>query len=265
MPHVLRALPSIARVAVAGHVAYRAEMTIWILTTLLPLIMLAIWSALATDGPVAGFGETELARYFVAVLIARQLTGAWVVWELNWEIRTGKLSSQLLRPFHPLANYAIWMITALPFRLAVLTPLVALLVWWRPDLAVLPSPLALAAFCVSIAMAWTLNFLIQSAFGCLSFWVDKSDGLFGVWFSVWALLSGYIAPIALLPDWVAGATYWLPFRYTLALPAELLGGFRDPATVLPELALQAAWVGAAALVVRLLWARGLRRYGAFGA
>ncbi len=259
-----RALPELARVSVSRHVAYRAELTLWILTSLLPLVMLAVWSTVTEQAVIAGYGQTEVARYFVATLIVRQLTGAWVVWELGFLIRSGRLNTELLRPFPPLVVQATWMITALPFRLAVLSPIVAALVWWRPDLLAFPGWTALGLTAVSLALAWALNFLVQVCFGMLAFWFDRSDGLFELWTSLWFLLSGYVAPMAFFPDAWRGWLDWLPFRATLGTPVELLGGFSDPSRVGLDLFRQAAWVVVAFVLARVLWTRGLARYGAFG-
>lgn len=81
--HLLRAAPALLRVGFASMVAYRAEMVVWILTATMPLVMLALWDAAAAEGPLMGFGQAEFARYFTVTLIVRQLTGAWIVWELN--------------------------------------------------------------------------------------------------------------------------------------------------------------------------------------
>ena len=261
----LRALPALARISAADHFAYRAEMTIWILTSTLPIIMLALWNAVVKDGAIGGFGAPEMARYFTATLVARQLTGAWAFWELSFQIRTGRLSAPLLRPIHPLVLQAVWMITAMPYRLAILTPVVAGLVAWRPDLLAFPGWPELALFLVSITLAWTLNFLIQVAFACLAFWLDKADGLFSAWFSVWMVASGYIAPLALFPEPARRALDLLPFRSMLAVPVELLGGFLRPADALDDLAIQAAWVVLTSALVAILWRRGVARYGAYGA
>lgn len=261
----LRATPELGRVSVSRHVAYRAEMTIWILSSLLPLVMLALWNAVAADGAIGEFGQPEVARYFVATLICRQLTGAWVIWELSFQIRSGRLSTNLLRPFPPLYVYAVWMLTAMPFRLAILSPLVAGLVWWRPDLVTFPGWSALALTALSLALAWTLNFLIQVCFGLLAFWIDRADGVFALWTSLWFLLSGYIAPLAFFPDAWQGALAWLPFRATLAVPVELLGGFLDPSQAGPDLLRQLGWLIVAWALAAGLWRRGLARYGAFGA
>ncbi len=261
----LRATPTLIRISVARHVAYRAEMTIWILTAILPLIMLALWDAVVRDGEIAGYGQAEMARYFVATLVCRQLTGAWVVWALNHDIRTGAMSPQLLRPFSPLYAHAVWMWTALPFRVVVLTPLVLSLVAWRPDLMAAPGLAQLLLFAVSISLAWVLSFLVQCIFGTLAFWVDKSDGLFGVWFALWALLSGYVAPLAFFPESWRPVLDWLPFRAMLGTPVELLGGFLEPADALEEVARQLGWTLLAGLLLSMIWRRGVRRYGAFGA
>ncbi len=49
----VRALPTLARVGFAEAVAYRAEMFVWILSTTMPLIMMALWTAVARDAPVS--------------------------------------------------------------------------------------------------------------------------------------------------------------------------------------------------------------------
>lgn len=262
--HLVRAMPTLLRVSVARNVAYRAEMTIWILTATMPLIMLALWNAVAASGPIAGFGAPELARYFVAALIVRQITGAWVMWELSHLIRMGGLSAHLLRPMHPLWTYAVWVATAIPFRLVILAPLVAAVGWWRPDLFVWPEPTQFALFLLSVSMAWVTAFLIQCAFGLASFWVDKSDGMFESWNAVWGLLSGYIAPLAFFPDAWRPVLDLLPFRGLLGLPVELLGGFLTPAAALRPMIVQAVWMVISWGVVDLLWRRGTVRYGAFG-
>lgn len=265
MSHLARALPDLFRVGFAGMVAYRAEMTIWILSATMPLIMLALWNAVAEGGPVAGFGQADIARYFVAALVVRQLTSVWLVWELNYEIRTGRLSPRLLKPMHPLIQNAVEMITAMPFRLMVLAPVVAVLIAWRPELLQAPSLLAFGLFWVSLAMAWFLNFLVQAAFASLSFWLDKTDALFGVWFAFYTLLSGYVAPLAFFPEWSEHILRLLPFRGMLAVPVELLGGFLTPRAALFDLGVQVAWILVMGLVVTFVWRRGLVRYGAFGA
>ena len=262
---VLRAMPELLRVGLAGMVAYRAELLIWILTATLPLVMLALWDTVAADGPVAGLGQAELARYFAVTLIVRQVTGAWVVWSLNWEIRSGTLSPKLLRPVHPLWVSGAETVAAIPLRLVVLIPLLGLLVAWRPELVAWPgAPWFLLGF-LSAALAAGLAFLAQAFFGILSFWLDQSMGLLGLWFSAWAVCSGYVAPLAVFPDWARLTLDLLPLKSMLGTPVELLAGQLSGPDALWAVALQAAWLVVAFALVSFTWTRGVRRYGAFGA
>lgn len=260
--HALRAAPTLLRVGFAEMVAYRAEMVVWILTATLPLVMLALWNAAAADGPLGGYGQAEFARYFTVTLVVRQLTGAWVVWDLNHGIRTGELSTYLLRPMNPLAWNLAQTVAALPFRLIVLAPILGGLLAWRPDIAFLPSPTRALAGAASVVLAFLLAWLVQAMFGMLAFWFEQSLGIFNLWFAAYAFLGGYVLPLALLPGPVEQLARLLPLQATLAAPVDVLLGTADP---LGTLAVQAGWVVAAFLGARAMWARGLRRYGAVGA
>ena len=57
----------------------------------------------------------------------------------------------------------------------------------------------------------------------------------------------------------------LPFRYMLSFPIEILMGRLSLGEIGRGLAIQMAWAGVFWLGYRLLWQRGLRRYGAVGA
>ena len=82
-----RAFPTLLRVGLADAVAYRAEMLVWFLATTMPLVMLAIWSAVARDAPVGPYGQPQFVAYFLATFIVRQITGSWVFYEMNFEVR----------------------------------------------------------------------------------------------------------------------------------------------------------------------------------
>ncbi len=264
-PLLVRALPDLVRVSAAEVTAWRAELILWVLTATLPLVQLALWNTVAADGPVAGLDQADMARYFGGTLLVRQLTANWVTWSLSYEIRSGALSPRLLKPVHPLWQYATQMVLAMPIRMGVLSPILLGVVLWRPELVVWPGAAAFALFLVSVGLAWLLQFLIQALVGILAFWVDKTDALFAAWFSVWLVFSGYAAPMAVFPDWMRAVGTWLPFRATLATPVELLSGGLAPGDAARDLGLQLAWVGLLLLGVGLAWRRGLARYGAFGA
>ena len=57
-----RAFPTLLRVGFAEAVAYRAELLVWVLATTMPLVMLALWTAVARTRPSAATASRSSSR-----------------------------------------------------------------------------------------------------------------------------------------------------------------------------------------------------------
>src|SRR5277367_4195564 len=156
-----RAFPALLRVGFAEAVAYRAEMLVWVLATTMPLVMLSLWTAVARDAPIGRYGQPEFVAYFLATFVVRQLTGCWVFWEMNFEVRNGTLAMRLLRPVHPLWAYAAESLAAMPMRIVVSLPaaLVAFFVVGRAG--AIHDPVLWKIWVVSIVGAWLLTLFVN--------------------------------------------------------------------------------------------------------
>lgn len=267
--HALRAYPALLRVGFAEMVAYRAEFLVWILTTNMPLVMMALWNAVAADGPVGRFGQQELRSYFLATLVVRIVTSTWLVWELTMDIRQGRMATRLLRPLHPLLAYSAQHLAAVPLRLLVVSPLIVVLVLALgrsdPSVAIpLADPVRLLILLAALAGAWLLLFLTMVIIGSLAMFVDSALSVFELWLGIHFILSGYLVPIELLPDWAQTLTHVLPFWYSLGFPVETAVGLLDRGQALQALGVQWAYVVALFLGAMLVFRAGLRRFVAFG-
>ena len=255
--------PTMLRVGFSALMAYRGEVFIWILTTTMPLIMYAMWSTIAREAPVGRFDESTFAAYFLSTLVVRQLTSAWIVWELNYTIRNGELSALLLRPVHPLLFFAAQNLGAVPFRAAILLPLAITAYLLIPAMQFELDPLHLALYFMTIFFAWLLIFLVQSMFGLLALYTQQSLSFQEAWFGLWSLLSGYLIPLELMPS-VQRFANWLPFRSMGSLPTEILLGHLEGPALLQGLGAQAMWIVIVLILVRVTWSRAIRRFEAFG-
>lgn len=245
--------------------AYRAELVIWVLTGALPLVMLAVWLSLAGDGGVGGFSGDDFVAYYVGAMVIRQLTGVWIIWDMEREIRMGELSPQLLRPFHPLLRYLAMALSDKPLRLAMMIPVIAGALLIAPGALPQPDALSLAALPLAIVLAFLIYFCNQCCVGLLSFWWTQVLAVQDFWFGLYAFASGYLIPLELLPEPVRQVLALLPFRAMLGFPVELLLGRLAPGAIGAGLAIQLFWVVVLFGLMQLLWRRGLRRYGAVGA
>ncbi len=264
MTRTLRALPALLRVGFAEAVAYRAEFVVWLLSTTMPLVMLALWSAVARDAPVGRFGERDFAAYYLATLVVRLLTGAWVIWALNQEIRDGTLAFRLLRPLHPLVAYASENVAAMPLRLLLSLPVATVLLVAVGGERLTHDPVLWALFPVSVFGGWLITFLAMSVVGSLAFFIESAGSLFEIWLGLFGVFSGYLVPLELFPPWVGALARFLPFRYMLGFPVEMIIGMTPRGQALLELAVQWGFVVVLLVGARALWRVGLRRYSAYG-
>ena len=264
--HALRAYPTLLRVGFAEMVAYRAEFLVWILTTNMPLVMMALWTAVAADGPVGGFGPRDIVTYYLATLIVRLLTSTWMVWELTMDIRQGRLATRLLRPLHPLLAYSAQHLAAVPMRAIVVSPIVVMLVLTAKGGLPLGDPVRLGVFLLSLVGAWLLLFLTMVLMGTLAFFIESALSVFELWLGVHFILSGYLAPVALLPipARAIAVVRELPFFYMLGFPVETMVGRMDRPAFLAALGVQWLYVALMLAAVLLVWRAGMRRFVAFG-
>jgi ABC-2 type transport system permease protein len=260
----LRAMPTLFRVGFASSLAYRSEFFVWILATNMPLVMLALWSEVAREAPIGGYGQKEFTAYFLTTLIVRQLTGSWVVWEMNAEIRQGTLSQRLLRPIHPILSYAADNLAALPLRALIAFPVAAIALYVVGRGALAHDPVLWLVAPLAVVGAWLISFSAMFAIGALGLYWESSLAVWDLWFGSYVIFSGYLMPLSLMPSWLLGFVRASPFPYVLSFPVGVILGTLSRETALRELAVEwgyAAFFLASALV---LWRRGLTRFAAYG-
>lgn len=259
----MRAFPTLLRIGVAEVVAYRAEFLVWILTTNMPLVMLALWHAVAADGPVGRFDQTQFTAYYLGVLAVRLATSNWMAWQMSMEIRDGTLSTKLLRPIHPLYGYAADHLAAIPMRILTVSPIVVALIVTSWGRLVRHDPRLALILVASLIGAWLLVYFSMVLLGSIAFFVDSAMGPFELYIGVHAIFSGYLIPLEILGPLRVLADV-LPFRFMLAFPVEALVGLLSPGQALRQLAVQWLYVVVTGLLALRVWRAGVRRYAAFG-
>ena len=256
---------ALLRVSWTLMIEYRAEIFIWMLTSLLMIIMMVVWISIAKGGPVNGFTPPDFVAYYMVGLLVRQLTAVWSSWELDFNIREGRLSPMLLRPIHPIHNdiAANWGEKAI--RMFIVIPVVVLVLVLTPGIRLDFSPLTIALFVWSIAGAWTIMFFLDYLVGILSFWVSQVSAFILLVEGFRVVLGGILAPIQMFPDWAQPFLTWLPFRYVLSFSIEILTGRVQGGRLWFGLAVQLAWAIIMVLAVKWMWGRAMKSYSAVGA
>jgi ABC-2 type transport system permease protein len=261
---MLKKYLALFRASWQGIIEYRASMFIWMLLGTAPLISLAVWLSVAENGPVGNYTSTAFIAYYLASIFVRELTGSWVVWELEYQIRQGTLSAKLLKPLNPIHDAIAVHIADKIFRLPLILPPLALVAWF---VGIQYALSWLNAFYVLLAMALAFGIIFLSAYciGLLNFWLTHAMAISELWFALRNLLGGILAPIDLFPEPIPTLSPYLPFRYTLSFPVEIIIGRLSTEQILFGFAMQSLWLLVFLALYGVLWRQGLKTYSAVGA
>lgn len=228
-----------------------------------PLVALFAWLAAAGEGDLAGMNRGAFVAYYLALVLANQLTYAQTNWTLGDVIREGGLNAWLVRPLPALYQVLASEVAGKVVYMVFVIPVAGLLALaLRPELHATAAQVALSL--LSLLLAWALRFLWGCWLALLAFWSTRADALLAIQDSLVFLLSGIAAPVMLLPGVLQAAARVLPFRYMVGFPVEILVQNPAPGEIVFGFALQAGWLALAAALTALVWRAGLRRYAAVG-
>lgn len=265
-----RKLWTLLAVQYAYMLEYRAEILLWAVATILPLIMMGPWMVAGASGRFP-LSEAAFARYFVAAFVVRQFSIVWVIWEFEYQVVTGRLSPLLLHPIDPIWRYVSSHVgehmARAPF--VALFAVVACLLFPQalqgPDgTTTFPAPGAVALAFLATYAAFAIRFLMQYGVALGAFWVERISSVDHLLMIPYLFLSGLIAPLEVFPPGVREVALWTPFPYLVWFPARLLAGGGD-LDVGRAFLVVGGWIAILHVVVRLVWRRGLKHYSAMGA
>ena len=264
MPRSLRVLRAFLRVGATEALAYRTEAVVWLLSGTMPLIMIAFFGAVAGEGSLGRYDQPQIVAYFLAAFIARNLTASWISWQINLEIRDGTLATRLLMPAHPLVAYAAASLGGMPVRVAGSLVGAVIMLALLGGGAVTHDPVLWLFWSVSIVGAWLISLFVSCTIGALAFFIDSSAKVMDAWLAALFVFSGYLVPVDLFPPRLRAALDFLPFRYQIGLPVELMVGVHSESAARALLARQWGFVALGAVVTFVTWRRGLSRFAAYG-
>lgn len=253
-------------ITMSRYMAYRVELVIWLLSMILqPVVFLAVWQNAASQvgGSVNGFSRSEIATYFILVMLVNHLTMAWVMFEWEARVQKGELSYLLLRPHHVVhrdlgenvtfktATFPVMFLTAIGLTFTF-TPEMHTQLW------------AVLAFLPGLLFAYALRFAADWITALGAFYTTRVDAINVMHFFVLLLFSGQMAPLPLLPPFLQQVATYLPYRWMIDFPVRLLMGRLTPQETLIGFGAQLFWLAVIILIGATVWKRGMRKFTAVG-
>jgi ABC-2 type transport system permease protein len=180
------------------------------------------------------------------------------------EVRSGALALRMLRPVHPLLQYAASSLAELPVRGLLSVPVAFVALFAVAGSRLTHDPVMWLVWTVSIALGWIISVLVSFALGLLALFLESSLKVMDVYIALFFVFSGYLIPVELFPPALRAAADLMPFRYQLGLPVEIMTGAYTLGEAGAMVARQGVAIAVLGAVVAFVWARGARRFAAFG-
>ncbi len=225
-----------------------------------------LWETLLTGREsFAGYDRSQMITYIMGMNILRSLVFAGRTDEIAYEINRGELSNYLVKPVNfvaytfsrDLSVKSINLISAVCEVFVLSTLLKVDLVWPR-------EMLIWAFFLAALVSAVVLEFLLSFIVGCWGFWTAESGGPRFCFELVLEFTAGAFFPLNVLPEAVQSVLKFFPSPYLVFFPLNLFLGKLNASQMILGLATQLTWIIILAVLMRVVWQRGLRVYAAQG-
>src|SRR3972149_4805401 len=271
---------TILRISLEERLVYRGDFWIGTMMRFLPIVtQVFLWGAVfagmgaatnATNatgsGQIAGYDYHDMVAYYLLAMIGRAFSSMpGLASGIARQIRDGEIRKYLIQPVdfvgflflmpvaHKLVYYGVG-----PGPVAVAFFL------FRGSFSGWPPADVLVAFTISLVLSFVLGFFLEAMIGMVGFWTLEVSSLLWSFMLFNFFLSGQMFPLNILPapwDTVALA---IPLQYLAYFPAAVFLQKIEGPAMWQGLAIQAAWVAFFIIACRVAFARGVRRYSAFG-
>lgn len=266
------------RICLEERLVYRGDFMLGTLMRFLPIVtQIFLWTAVfqaVGQNTVAGYTRPEIIAYYLLAMVGRAFSSMpGLAGGIARDIRDGSIKKYLIQPVdmigflllarvaHKLIYYGV---AILPFALVFFLCREYFTDGW-------PHWQVMLAFLYSLVMAFLLGFFMDATIGMVGFWFLEVSSLLFVYMLFNFFLCGQMFPIDLLDKFPAiGGITWgaivraLPFQYLSYFPAAVFLGKVSGAELVRELVIEFLWLVFFVVAARVTFARGLRRYSAFG-
>jgi len=266
----MRKYSKIFRVALIERLTYRSDFLLTSALRLLPMLTtILLWSAvygLDYQKEIGNFRLSEMIAYLLLVHISRMFPSMpGLAMGIAVDIREGTLKKYLLQPLdmlHYLITYRV--AHKIAYIVTSFLPYLGLFFLCRNYFESFPNIETLAAYLLSLVLAFIIGFYFEACIGMIGFWMLEITSLLYIVNTLNFFISGQMFPISLLPPTVARVLKLLPFPYMAYFPAAVFLGKIRGVDLWQGLLGEAAWALGLFLLARVLFRVGLKRYSAYG-
>ena len=120
--------------------------------------------------------------------------------------------------------------------------------------------LTVGCFLAALFLSLLLQFFLYFCIGISGLWVSEIARVFPAVNIILTVISGGIFPMDILGEGFNRVLMFLPFKYLLQFPVDIITGKAMDYSVFIPLGIQLGWVIILGVLAQVLWKRGLKKY-----
>lgn len=267
---VVRKYLKILRASLVERMAYRGDFLFGTILRFLPLLTtILLWEAVyngSNQKQLAGFNFREMIAYLLLTNISRMFSSMpGLAGGIAREIREGTLKRYMIQPVDLIGYLLSYRIAhKIAYIITSFIPYTLLFFVCRRYFDGFPDAPTLAAYALSLVLAFLVGFFFEACVGMVGFWFLEVTSLLYIVMTLNFFISGHMLPLDLLPRPWSTVLKVLPFQYMAYFPAVVFLGKVKGAALLLHLLGEFVWAVVFMLLARGLYRLGLRRYSAYG-
>jgi ABC-2 type transport system permease protein len=261
---------TILRIALAERLVYRGDFALGTLMRFLPIVtQVFLWSAVFEargKSQLAGYSFDDFVAYYLLTMVARAFSSMpGLASGIAGQIRSGEIKKFLVQPVDLLGFLLLGRVAhKLTYYLVAALPFALVFFLCRDFFPGWPSATSFAAGLLSLVLCFLLGYFLEACMGLVGFWWLEVSSLLFVYMLFSFFLSGHMFPLDMLGEPFRTFVEMTPLQYLAYFPAAVLLGKVQGWELAAGLLIEAEWVVLFAILARVLYDRGTRRYSAFG-
>ena len=251
--------------------SYRADFWLGSFIRFLPIVtQIFLWGAIfagkGSDFSIASYSYNDFVAYYLLTMVSRSFSSMpGLASGMALQIRNGEIKKFLIQPIDLVGFLLLSRIAhKLVYYGVAIGPFALVFYLCRSYFPGWPPADIMAAYVVSLILAFTLGFFLELSIGMLGFWMLDISSLLFVYMLFSFFFSGHMFPLDMLPEPYATFIQIIPLQYLTYFPAAVFLGKITGPDLIRGLLIQAGWVLFFIAFCRVTYRRGVHRYSGFG-
>ncbi len=248
---------------------YRANFALSLISSVFPMIMqIFLWTAIffnSNDQKILGYDYVHMISYIIIASIINKLVSTGFEWDISEDIRNGGLNKFITRPIGYFSYRVFSFLGSKIMQLAIVSAILAIILTIiNSNFSLGINPARILLFLLSILLALLLNTFLCILFSSAAFWMTENWAAFIFMNLLTQFASGGLFPIDILGKRFMRLLDFLPFKYIVYFPTNIINGKLQFEEIFIGIALQCAWIAATIALGKIFWKIGMKKYIAVG-